>query len=119
MQCSSSSVSPWGARSPRRWAPDDDHHVRAARPHAAGDTVWGRSRDHQRRATVADLFTEAGLDHDPPLLPAYREFWDPRTLPEPQVVPLFTRLRGAGVRGGVLDTPNETRDGQAECVARG
>ncbi|HEY9566135.1 MAG TPA: hypothetical protein VIR30_20435 [Nocardioides sp.] len=76
--------------------------MRAARPHAAGDTVWGRSRDHQRSATVADLFTEAGLDHGTDLLQAYREFWEPRTLTDPQVVPLFTRLRGAGIRVGVL-----------------
>ena len=27
--------------------------------------VWGSSRDHQQSATVADLFDEAGLDHDP------------------------------------------------------
>ena len=27
--------------------------------------IWGRSRDHQQSATVADLFTEAGLDARP------------------------------------------------------
>ncbi|NYG58101.1 putative hydrolase of the HAD superfamily [Nocardioides daedukensis] len=82
--------------------PDDDHHARADRLHAAGDTVWGWSRDHQRSATVADLFTEAGLDHDPDLLQAYREFWEPHTLTDPQVVPLFERLHEAGIRVGVL-----------------
>ena len=45
--------------------PDDDHHAHAERLHRAGDVVWGRSRDHQQSATIADLFTEAGLDHDP------------------------------------------------------
>ena len=41
-----------------------------ARLHAAGDTIWGRSRDRQQSATVADLFEEAGLEHDPELLTA-------------------------------------------------
>ena len=29
---------------------------------AAGDVVWGRSRDHQQSATIADLFAEAHGD---------------------------------------------------------
>ena len=41
-------------------AGEDDHAVNAQKLHAAGDVVWGRSRDHQQSATVADLFTEAG-----------------------------------------------------------
>ena len=49
-------------------SPDDDHHAHAERLHRAGDVIWGRSRDHQQSATIADLFTEAGLDHDPDLL---------------------------------------------------
>ena len=51
--------------------------------HEAGDVVWGRSRDHQQSATIADLFDEAGLDHDPALLAAYREFWEPHTYTDP------------------------------------
>jgi putative hydrolase of the HAD superfamily len=70
--------------------------------HEAGQAVWGRSRDLQRSATVADLFKEAGLDHDPALLTAYREFWEPHTLTDPEVRPLFERLRADGLRVGVL-----------------
>ncbi|MGC4109058.1 MAG: HAD family hydrolase [Nocardioides sp.] len=70
--------------------------------HEAGQVVWGRSRDHQRSATVADLFEVAGLDHDPELLTAYREFWEPHTLTDPEVRPLFERLRADGLRVGVL-----------------
>lgn len=82
--------------------PDDDHHARARRLHAAGSVIWGRSRDEQRSATVADLFAEAGLDHDPELLTAYYEFWEPHTLTDPAVVPMFERLRAAGIKVGVL-----------------
>ncbi len=73
-----------------------------ARLLAAGDAVWGRSRDHQQSATIADLFAEAGLDHDPELLTAYHDFWEPRTGTDPAVGPMWQALREAGLRIGVL-----------------
>ncbi len=36
---------------------DHDVEVSRARLHQAGDTIWGRSRDHQQSSTVADLFS--------------------------------------------------------------
>jgi putative hydrolase of the HAD superfamily len=81
---------------------DHDVEVSRARLHQAGDTIWGRSRDHQQSSTVADLFTEAGLEHDPKLLTAYFEFWEPHTLTDPDVGPLFETLRAAGSKVGVL-----------------
>lgn len=77
-------------------------HVSQARLHAANQAVWGRSRDHQQSATVADLFAEAGLDHDPDLLTAYYEFWEPHTQTDPNVGPLWEELRAAGIKVGVL-----------------
>ena len=62
---------------------DHDVHAVSSRLHAAGETIWGRSRDHQQSATVGDLFDEAGLDHDPELLTAYYEFWEPHTRTDP------------------------------------
>ncbi|HEX2894396.1 MAG TPA: HAD family hydrolase [Marmoricola sp.] len=79
-----------------------DHDVHAARLHEAGATVWGWSRDEQRSATIEDLFAEAGLDHDPSLLTAYYEFWEPHTLTDPQVGPMWKALRERGIRIGVL-----------------
>jgi putative hydrolase of the HAD superfamily len=83
---------------------DADHevHVSQARLHAANQAIWGRSRDHQQSATVADLFAEAGLDHDPDLLTAYYEFWEPHTQTDPEVGPLWEQLRSAGIKVGVL-----------------
>ena len=81
---------------------DHDLEVSRERLHAAGATVWGRSRDHQQSATIADLFTEAGLDHDPKLLRGYYEFWEPHTLTDPDVAPLFAALREQGIKVGVL-----------------
>jgi putative hydrolase of the HAD superfamily len=93
---------------------DHDLEVSRARLHQAGDTIWGRSRDHQQSATVADLFTEAGLEHDPDLLTAYYEFWEPHTLTDPEVGPLFEALRAGGVKVGVLSNtiwPREWHEG--------
>ncbi|WP_028645824.1 HAD family hydrolase [Nocardioides sp. URHA0020] len=83
---------------------DVDHDVEVSRErlHAANETIWGRSRDHQQSSTVADLFTEAGLQHDPDLLTAYYEFWEPHTLTDPEVGPLWEALRAGGVKVGVL-----------------
>lgn len=81
-----------------------DHPVEVsqARLHEANQTIWGRSRDHQQSATVSDLFTEAGLEHDPDLLTAYYEFWEPHTLTDPEVGPLWEALRVDGIKVGVL-----------------
>jgi putative hydrolase of the HAD superfamily len=68
----------------------------------ANQVIWGRSRDHQQSSDLADLFDEAGLEHDPELLSHYREFWEPHTTTDPEVAPLFQRLRAEGVRVGVL-----------------
>ncbi|MEI2712683.1 MAG: HAD family hydrolase [Nocardioides sp.] len=82
--------------------PDDDHHAHAARLHNAGSVIWGRSRDHQQSATIADLFTEAGLEHDEELLQAYFDFWQPHTPTDPQVRPLWEWLHNQGIKVGVL-----------------
>jgi putative hydrolase of the HAD superfamily len=81
---------------------DDDHQAWAARLHTAGAAIWGRSREHQQSATLADLFTEAGLDLDTELLAAYYDFWEPHTATDPEVRAMWQELRGRGIRVGVL-----------------
>jgi putative hydrolase of the HAD superfamily len=81
---------------------DLDIQVSQQRLHAAGGVIWGRSRDHQQSSTVADLFTEAGLAHDPELLSAYYDFWEPHTFTDPDVRPTWEALRDAGIKVGVL-----------------
>ncbi|GAB4007976.1 HAD family hydrolase [Nocardioides ultimimeridianus] len=79
---------------------DPGTHARAL--HEAGSVIWGRSRDHQQSATIADLFTEAGLPHDPELLGAYYDFWVPHTETDPEVRPMWEALRAEGIKVGVL-----------------
>ena len=81
---------------------DHDHDEITTRLLAAGDVVWGRSRDHQQSATIGDLFDEAGLEHDPALLSAYFDFWEPHTTTDPDVRPTWEALQGMGLRVGVL-----------------
>jgi putative hydrolase of the HAD superfamily len=93
---------------------DHDLEVSRERLHAAGETIWGRSRDHQQSATVADLFAEAGLDHDPDLLAAYYDFWAPHTITDPEAGPMVERLRAEGIKVGVLSNtiwPREWHEG--------
>jgi putative hydrolase of the HAD superfamily len=81
---------------------DHDIEVSRQRLHEAGNTIWSRSRDHQQSATVDDLFAEAGLEHDPELLSAYYEFWEPHTATDPEVRPLWEALKADGLKVGVL-----------------
>jgi putative hydrolase of the HAD superfamily len=83
-------------------AADGDPVEHARLLQAAADIAWGRSRDHQQSATVATLFAEAGLEHDPTLLEDYRAFWEPHTATDPEVAPLWRTLRERGIRVGVL-----------------
>jgi len=101
-----------------RGAGEEDHPVNAARLHEAGSIVWGRSRDHQRSATIADLFAEAGLDHEPALLDAYYEFWLPHTETDAEVAPLWRALRADGVKVGVLSNTLWPREWHRGFFAR-
>jgi putative hydrolase of the HAD superfamily len=84
----------------------------------AGRTVWGWSRTEQRSATLADLFIEAGFDHDPDLLDDYRRFWEPHTVTDPEAGPLFRRLRDQGIRVGVLSNTVWPRAWHEDFFAR-
>jgi putative hydrolase of the HAD superfamily len=84
----------------------------------ANQTVWARVKDAQRSATIADVFTEAGLRHDESRLTAYRAFWEPHTHTDPDVRELFTRLRADGLRIGVLSNTVWPRAWHEEIFAR-
>ncbi len=86
--------------------------------HAATQAVWARSRDHHTSATIADIFAEAGLVHDDGMLTAYREFWEPHTLTDPDVAGLFTGLRERGLRVGILSNTVWPRAWHEEFFAR-
>lgn len=74
----------------------------AAQLEEADREVWRRAREEHRSATIADVFDAADMEHDPDRLDAYRQFWEPHTHTDAQVAPLFSALREAGVKVGVL-----------------
>ena len=90
----------------------------AARLEVADRAIWARSRDQQRSATVADVFSEAGLEHDPERLDAYRRFWEPHTYTDEHVAPLLTALREHGIKVGVLSNTIWPRGWHEDFFAR-
>ncbi|MDQ3484978.1 MAG: HAD family hydrolase [Actinomycetota bacterium] len=84
----------------------------------AGAAVWGRSRDEHRSATLAHIFDEAGLQLDEDRLAPYRSFWDPHTMTDPEVRPLFESLRADGILVGVLSNTVWPRAWHEEIFVR-
>ncbi len=85
---------------------------------AAADEVWAWARDDHRSATLAEIFAVAGLTMDESRLQAYREFWEPGTLTDPDAGPLFRSLRGEGIKVGVLSNTVWPRAWHEEIFAR-
>jgi putative hydrolase of the HAD superfamily len=84
----------------------------------AANAVWARSRDEHVSATLADIFSHAGLTHDEDLLHAYRDFWEPHTLTDPDVLPLLSRLKVDGLKVGVLSNTVWPRDWHEDFFRR-
>ncbi|MDQ1288541.1 MAG: putative hydrolase of the superfamily [Actinomycetota bacterium] len=94
----------------------------AARIVAAEDDAWARIRAGDGSAHLTEVLEAAGVDTDRPghsaALAAYEEFWEPHTITDPDVVPLFTGLRERGVRVGVLSNTIWSRDYHERIFAR-
>jgi len=95
---------------------DDDRSgaALAARILAAEDGAWQRARSGQGSAHMDDLLRDVGLDpadaSHAAALAAYRRFWEPHTLTDEQVRPLWEGLRERGVRVGILSNTIWSRD---------
>ncbi|MEP7368463.1 MAG: HAD family hydrolase [Dermatophilaceae bacterium] len=86
----------------------------AARILAAEEAAWQRARTGQGSAHLDNLLREVGLDPDDHsqavAMAAYRQFWEPHTLTDEQVRPLWEGLRERGIRVGVLSNTIWSRD---------
>jgi putative hydrolase of the HAD superfamily len=102
-------LTPWRTMDPaEEWAalaglaaPDQAQDATAALLRAA-DTVWTRSRDEHRSATLEEICALAGVPYAEEHLTGYQEFWSHATFTDDDVLPLFSRLKVDGVRVGVL-----------------
>ncbi|MCA0290285.1 MAG: HAD family hydrolase [Actinobacteria bacterium] len=97
-------------------------HDLADRIIAVEDDAWARGRADHTSAHLDAILEAAGVDpeHDRHLLAlaAYRRFWEPHTITDPQVRPLWEGLRENGVKIGVLSNTIWTRDYHRELFAR-
>ena len=75
--------------------------------------AWLRLREDGGSARIEEILAEAGVASDDPAheaaLAAYEEFWEPHTLTDPDVKPLWEGLRDRGIRIGVLSNTIWTR----------
>ena len=78
----------------------------AERMIAAEKSLWARLKEDHGSARMEEVLERAGLSTDHPGHPAaqtaYEEFWEPHTLIDPDVPPLFAGLRQRAVKIGVL-----------------
>ncbi len=96
-------LTPWHTVEPyEAWLAAAGDPAIAARLHAAENAVWQRSRDEHRSATVADVFAAAEIERTEDMLSALHEWWEPHTLIDPDVLPLFTALHERDIRVGML-----------------
>ena len=86
------------------------------------DAAWRAGRDHQRSATIEQIFAAVGVDVTTDLhadaLAAYHRWWEPHTHTDPDVPGLLTGLRERGIRVGVLSNTLWTRDYHEEVFRR-
>lgn len=89
-------------------------HELADRILAVESAAWMRGRDDHTSAALGDILDEAGIDaeHDRHhlALAAYRGFWEPHTLTDLQVRPLWEGLRDRGIKVGVLSNTIWSRE---------
>jgi putative hydrolase of the HAD superfamily len=89
---------------------------------AAEDEAWRAGRDHQRSATLVQIFRGVGVDPDSErhhdALAAYHAFWEPHTFTDPDVPALFAALRDRGIAVGVLSNTLWTREHHEDVFRR-
>jgi len=69
---------------------------------AAADEVWRRARVEHKSATLEEICATAGVPYELAHFADYRDFWEHATHTDPDVAPLFSQLKVAGIKVGVL-----------------
>jgi putative hydrolase of the HAD superfamily len=89
---------------------------------AAEDAAWRRGREEHSSATLEKILDEAGVSADDDrhhlALAAYQGFWEPHTLTDPQVRPLWEGLHERGLKVGVLSNTIWSREYHREIFER-
>ncbi len=89
---------------------------------AAEDACWRAGRQHQRSATLDQVFRGVGIepegDRHAAALAAYHAFWEPHTFAQADAGATMAGLRERGVRVGVLSNTLWTREHHESVFAR-
>ena len=85
---------------------------------AAEATMWLRCRDEHRSGSFAEIVALAGHEPDEPAIARYHRWWDAHTIADPQAIPMLERLRGFGLRIGVLSNTLWTRTRHEQIFRR-
>jgi putative hydrolase of the HAD superfamily len=105
-------------RSVARIAAPHDVDAMTQRLMDAAASVWARARDQHGSGTFEEVCRLAGILANAEHSAAYRAFWEPATYTDPQVEPLFTKLRGDGIKIGVLSNTLWPREWHREIFVR-
>lgn len=101
---------------------DGDPASLARRIAASGNASWARAREQHTSSSVESILADAGVDTGDPRhavgLRAHLEFWDEHTHTDPLVRPLWERLRGEGIKVGVLSNTIWSREHHRGIFAR-
>ncbi len=101
---------------------DGDHAVLAERLIGVEDEAWRHGRERGVSARLAEILDRADVDPDhdrfPTALAAYQAFWEPYTLTDPDVPPLWQALRERGIKVGVLSNTIWTREYHEQVFSR-
>ena len=85
---------------------------------SAENDLWGISETEQRSATLAEVFSRAGVAATPALLDGYFRAWEPHTLTDPDAAGVMRELRRRGIKVGVLSNTLWPRARHEQIFAR-
>ena len=98
-------VQAWRAYTDALYAEDPRRAERvAAALHAAEVARWVAARDRHRAFRTEEVLADVGVPWHEEGIAAYREFWMPYTITDPEAGPLLAALRLRGLRVGVLSS---------------
>jgi putative hydrolase of the HAD superfamily len=100
------------------WAAAVGEGAAADRLRSAEESVWIRSRDEHRSATLAEVERLAGVTLSGSDWDRYFDWWEEHTVTDPAAGPLFGELAGRGLRVGVLSNTIWPRERHEQIFRR-
>ena len=112
-------LTPWHTLQPREaWIATVSDDELADRLLAAETELWVRSRDEHRSGTLDDVYAAVGVAPTQAMHAAFRDWWEPHTLLDPDAPVLFDALRDRGIAVGVLSNTLWSRAEHERIFAR-